>query len=305
MKNFFIVLFGGLTIILVVSTLASFSSNIFNKTKSSQAVLSNIDLGRSIYTAQQEEDIIDTPEIPFAQMFSTSTKSTIGASAYLIKDITHNTILAGRNQDQLLPIASLAKLITAIVARQNIEADTRITIGPKVMSTYGNTAGFKDGEVFTAQDLYYPLLMVSSNDAAEALAMTYGRAKFIKLMNDFAQSIGAYHTYIADPAGLSPNTVSSAGDLALILSWITYNDPEIMNITKLKTKTIRSHTWVNPTHFLSWSYFAGGKNGYIPEANKTTAALFSFSTSTTYAIVALGSASRDKDIISLLEKVKK
>ena len=124
-------------------------------------------------------------------------------------------------------------------------------------------------------------------------------------MNDFTQSIGAYRTYFADPSGLSAQNVSSANDLSIILKWINENQPEILKITKLKSKTVRAHTWVNPTHFLNWSNYAGGKNGYTPEADRTGAALFSMDHgSELYAAIVLGSESRDSDVIKLLEKIK-
>ena len=181
-----------------------------------------------------------------------------------------------------------------------------MTITKKVLATYGNTADFQEGETFTVHDLLYPLLLVSSNDAAEALAQTYGRQAFIKTMNDFTQSIGAYRTYFADPAGLSPQSVSTAHDVAIILDWIYKNQPGLLDITLEKSKTIRSHTWVNPTHFLSWSYYLGGKNGYLPEADKTGALLFRFSSTTpVYAVVVLGSQSRDSDVVSLVRSFMK
>ena len=90
-----------------------------------------------------------------------------------------------------------------------------------------------------------------------------------------------------------------------MLDWIRENDPEILDITLLKSKTLRNHTWVNPTHFLSWSYYLGGKNGYTTEANRTSASLFALGKNkNVYAIVMLGSGNRDADMIKLLEKVR-
>jgi D-alanyl-D-alanine carboxypeptidase len=147
--------------------------------------------------------------------------------------------------------------------------------------------------------------MVSSNDAAEALAQDYGRAQFIAKMNEFAQYIGAYRTSFADPSGLSEKNVSTASDIALILEWLRKNDPGVIAVTMLKTKTVRTHTWTNPTHFLSWSNYAGGKNGYTDEANRTGAALFTIGKAKDiYAVVILGSSARDADMIKLLGKIK-
>ncbi len=253
------------------------------------------------YSASEEEDLIGAASLTLPS----SVDKKVTADAYMVKSIIGGDTPIEHNADKIVPIASLTKLVTAIVARQRIASTTRITIGRDIMATYGNTAQFRVGETFVASDLYYPLLMVSSNDTAEAFAQYYGRPKFLRAMNDFVQSIGAYRTSFSDPSGLSPENVSSANDLVLILKWIEMNDPGILAITKLKSKTVRSHTWVNPTHFLNWSNYAGGKNGYTEEANRTSAALFTMDHGRdTYAVIVLGSSVRDADMVKLLAKIK-
>ena len=310
MKNFFTVLFGGLACILLcfaVLALLKTAQNFhreslvatpFTTYTASQPVI--------VLTALQEEGESSLPTLP--TFISSGSKplstSTITAKSYIVKDLTTNKVIIEKDSDRLLPIASLTKLITAIVARRLIAPDTHITINSMILRTYGNTANFRDGEAYSVKDLLYPLLMVSSNDAAEALAFVYGRTKFINTMNDFAQSIGAYRTSIADPAGLSPNSISTASDMVRIIDWIRLNDPTILQITELKTITVRDHNWVNPTHFLSWSNYLGGKNGYLPEANRTGVGLFSVDKSSDiYAVAVLGSSARDQDVETLLGQI--
>ncbi len=322
MKQFFTILFGGLfavatgigiaygaslvwhaTVPLVVSivgtTTAPTKSHI-TSTITDHTVITGVT--RAIrYTASEEEDLFNAA----AQSLPYSPDGRITAQAYILKNLTVGDASIEYNVDRVLPIASLTKLATAVVARRLFAANERILIGPKIMATYGNTASFKSGEIFKAADLMYPLLMVSSNDAAEAFALAYGRDKFIRAMNDWAQSIGAYRTSFEDASGLSPRNVSTVNDLALMLDWIHTNDPAIIDITLMKSKTIRSHTWVNPTHFLSWSYYAGGKNGYTDEADRTSASLFRLGKNRNlYAAITLGSSNRDADVIKLLEKVR-
>ena len=322
MKQFFNLLFGGLFAVIIGVSIAYGSSVAWKAARPALASMHFIPLasvassivsqptdGTSIsgftrtirYSADEEEDLISAASrtLPY------SADKGVTALAYIVKNMASGDVPIEHDSDRILPIASLSKLVTAIIARKLIDPNDRITITQSIMSTYGNTAQFKVGETFTASDLYYPLLMVSSNDAAEAFAQSYGRAKFLKAMNDFTQSIGAYRTSFADPSGLSPLNVSSADDLILILSWIEKNDPGIISITNLKTKTVRSHTWINPTHFLSWSYYVGGKNGYTDEANRTGLALFDLGANKNeYAIIILGSGNRDADVIKLLGKVK-
>ncbi len=335
MKNFFYVLFGGLFVIgagITISYVGSLAWNIakpqiakihmpsFTKiqipslSKIATVVVSQPTDGTSIsgmvrtirFSAKEEEDLREEEGLINAakQALPGSANSKITANAYLVKNLTRGKVSIGHDQDQLLPIASVTKLVTAIVANRLIDQKERVSISLDIMTTYGNTAQFKVGEVFTARDLMYPLLMVSSNDAAEALARSYGRSKFIQAMNDFTQSIGAYRTYFADPSGLSPKNVSTADDLVIILDWMRNNMPDILAITELKSKTIRSHTFLNPMHFLNWSNYLGGKNGYTPEANRTGVALFNMGKNKdVYAVVILGSDSRDADVVKLLGKV--
>lgn len=268
---------------------------------------------RITYTADEEEDLVNS-----AISSLKDTSGRITASAYIIRDLTAGTVVDARDAERLYPIASLTKLVTAEVARRTIPHAAKIQLTQSVTNTFGNTAGFRAGETFTADELMYPLLMVSSNDAAEALARSLGRTKFLREMNNFAQEIGAYRTYFDDPSGLSPLNVSTATDMALILDWIRVHDPSLLEITLLHAKTVRSHVWLNPTHFLSWSYYLGGKNGYTDEARKTGVSLFKLGPEKTsvdpaghkttdkdvYAIVVLGSDNRDEDVIRLINKVK-
>ncbi len=312
MRRFFSLVFGGLSAVFVGITCAwgitqaarAVSHAHISIPKPADGTIISGMLRTIRYTAGEEEDqktlVSQTAEIMAAN------SGDISASSYIVRDITRNTTISEFNKDRLVPIASLTKLVTATLARKYIPATTRITVTSDVINTFGNTADFREGETFTASDLMYPLLMVSSNDAAEAFAQSYGRTRFVKAMNDFAQSIGAYRTYFADPSGLSPQNESTASDMALILEWIYEHDPTVFSITELKTKTVHGHTWTNPAHFLSWSYYLGGKNGYTDEAKRTTAGLFQIGPhNDIYAVVVLGSDNRDNDIVDLLQKIQK
>jgi D-alanyl-D-alanine carboxypeptidase len=314
MKAFFSILFGGLLILVCTIGLFSLGTVVWknvahqvNPAVVADALASQGSDNYSVpppsarYSASEEEDVINSAALSLPK----NGVQHVQAKAYLVKDLTTGTVIVDTNASQLLPIASLTKLVTAVIARRLIPDSTHITITKSVMATYGNTADFTAGETFSAGNLLYPLLMVSSNDAAEAYAEYYGRAKFIGAMNDFTQSIGAYRTSFSDPSGLDPRNVSTADDMAIIIDWIRKNDPAIIDVTELKAYTVRSHTWINPTHFLSWSYYVGGKNGYLPEADRTNVSLFKWgSKGDVYAIVVLGSPNRDADTIALLKKIQ-
>lgn len=302
MRSFFMVLCIGLGLVFVGIALVWGTGALWNFiSKPNTDGSLNQGLSRILtYTATEEEDVVDSV-IQSLEM----SDGPISAQSYIVKNLTTNTVWTELDSTRSLPMASLAKLVTAAVVRRSIRADKEIPITREVVDAYGNTAGFKSGERFAASDLLYPLLMVSSNDAAEAFARRFGRANFIKAMNDFVNEIGAYKTYFTDPTGLSKHDVTTANDMAIIIDWIRRNDPGIFDITLQKTKKIGRHTWVNPTHFLSWSYYEGGKNGFTDEAGRTAAGLFRLGRNRDlYAVVVLGSDNRDADVVRLIDKVR-
>jgi D-alanyl-D-alanine carboxypeptidase len=265
------------------------------------------------YEAEAEEDA--GKDITFSGEILTSatvdsSSSAISALAYSVQSLDKDNILIEKDSDRLLPIASVTKLITAVVATKLMKPDDTIEITSNVLAIEGTSGKFRSGEKYKVKEILYPLLLVSSNDAAEAISLAYdkkyGKGKFVKEMNNWVGQIGAYRTYFKDASGLSPQNVSTARDLSIIAKWIKDNEPGIFDITLTKSKTIRTHTWVNPTHFLSLSSYTGGKNGYIPEARLTNVSLFALGTpKRLYSVVLLGSQSRDKDTISVLNKAVK
>lgn len=322
MKHFFYVLFGGISAIALGIIISIVGKSAIEKTAPMVAEIINprsskifdinspqlneetsvIGFKRYVnYTASVEESLMRAATLSLPS----GTVKDIGAKSYLVKKLNGENTIAKFETDRLLPIASLTKLVTAVVASRLLEDSQKVKISKDIISAYGNNAGFKNGEVLQVKDLFYPMLMVSSNSSAEFLARAYGRDKFIKEMNHFVQSIGAYRTSFADPSGISPDNRSTANDLVIIIDWINKNSPLIIEITKLKTKTIRNHTWTNPTKFLSWSNYAGGKNGFTDEARNTSVSLFTMGKSKDlYAVVVLGTKTRDADIVKLLNRVR-
>lgn len=230
----------------------------------------------------------------------------VSAESYIISSLTTGKVLSSQNAEEVLPIASLTKLVTAVVALELIP-NAKITIEKSDIQTEGNTGGLVAGETFTTKELLHPTLMVSSNDAAAAIARHYGKAQFVAKMNAWVWSIGAINTAFADSTGLSYANVSNTKDMVKIISWIQKNRPEILDITTLKTKNVKTHAWTNKVPFLNMSEYAGGKNGFTDEAQRTSISLFSYpelgKDFEKIAIVVLKSNDRNKDVLALLHSI--
>lgn len=237
------------------------------------------------------------------------------AESYLVADAETGEIILEKNADTAYPMASVSKLMTAIVAKEQIDLHHLATVSDSSYYTYGSEGELSRGEKILVSDLFYPLLIESSNDAAEVLADDYGRSNFLALLNQKAMSLGMASTHYDDPSGLSPTNVSTAHDLTRLALYVRRSYPELLDVTRVKEYAILDHTWKNENYFLTYPNFLGGKNGFINEARKTTVSYFKVffrGTDTTskavdrpIVIVLLRSADRNKDAASVLSYVSK
>ncbi len=198
----------------------------------------------------------------------------ISALSYLVADLETGKVLASQNINDQLPIASVTKLMTAIVADESLGLDTQTTLQSEAINTYGTQGELKKGEKYTVAELFYPLLLESSNDAAEALAQVKDRESFIQDMNSKASSIGLLNTYYDDASGLSSENTSTVTDLFRLAQYISKYRNYIFDISTQLTKEIRGKTWLNNSRFRSDKNYVGGKNGFTDEAQKTQLVLF-------------------------------
>lgn len=214
------------------------------------------------------------------------------------------------NSEKKWPVASLTKLMTALVVSDGLPDSKRVVIKKDHVdltdgAAYGSVIV---DEEYTVSDLKKALLLVSSNVAAEALAHEYGRGKFIELMNEYASQIGMENTYFADPTGLSVRNQSTIGDMAKLVLFIYKNEPEIFKITKQangiiydwRTGSIRSLSNINK--FVDRSDFIGGKTGTTPESVGNLISVFSTGSLDGRIIVVLGSEDRFEETKNLLNK---
>ena len=198
----------------------------------------------------------------------------ISAQSYLIGDLDTGEIIFSKNASDVYPTASLAKLMTATVSLEAVNQYQRATVSKNALTTYGEQGGLKAGETFEVKDLIYPLLLESSNDAAEVLAEQIGRSQFLSLMNEKADAIGLLSTHFDDPAGLSQETVSTSKDLFKLVRYINNYKSYILAVTRLPQYETGKHSWHNISRFVSDKNYIGGKDGYTDEAKHTKISLF-------------------------------
>jgi D-alanyl-D-alanine carboxypeptidase (penicillin-binding protein 5/6) len=142
--------------------------------------------------------------------------SGIDARAYLVVDGATGEVIAGKAAGRSVPIASITKLMTVLVALERSRLDEVATVEPEATTTGGSVIGLRPGEKITVRDLVTAALVHSANDAAQALANHVGGSeeRFVSLMNARAKQLGLRHTHFVRPDGLdAPGHYSSARDV--------------------------------------------------------------------------------------------
>jgi len=230
--------------------------------------------------------------------------------AYVVADVDTGEVIIEKNADKIFPIASISKIITALVAKERMNQHESVTVSRSSIDMYGTYGGLRSGEKILITDLYYPLLMESSNDAAEVFAEGYrdGYDRFIKLMNDKAKELGMTSTSFFEPSGLSEKNVSTASDLQKLAEHVTKEHPEIWDISRVRQYSILKHSWSNGSVLARRADFIGGKNGFTYEANRTTVVVLNIKMQggpRRIAITLLASGSRENDIDALQRFVSK
>ena len=175
------------------------------------------------------------------------------AQAVYVFDTKTNTVLYAKNAEAQLPLASLTKLMTAIVASEYLKPTDRIAINDSDLLAEGDS-GLVSGETWSVRDLLSFTLVVSANDGALALARTAGERaekeikektlsqkssveQFITLMNEKARAIGLEQTYFLNPTGLDATEYTGGGygsahDAALMLLYTLKNNFSTIETTR-------------------------------------------------------------------------
>jgi D-alanyl-D-alanine carboxypeptidase len=221
-----------------------------------------------------EEDFIKEPVKPVAPVIVGDPR--VKAEAYIVADVETGKVYASRNMDKAYPVASMSKLVTALVALDTISSTTLITISEPDTRVASDTSMLRAGESYTLDELLKPLLLSSSNVASMAIASTTGdRTAFMEHMSAISWEVGMPKTFFADPSGLSAENVASARDIYALARYLYEYRPEILSLTTtprydIATTTLHDAHIASSTHpFVYDSRFVGGKTGRTPQAGET------------------------------------
>lgn len=186
-------------------------------------------------------------------------------------------ILYSNNVHEKRLIASITKIMTAIIAIESNMLDDEIVVGQEVLSMYGTSIYLEVGESMKLIDLLYGLMLRSGNDASVVIANHVGGSeeKFVEMMNNKANELGMENTIFSNPHGLDEDTknYSTAYDMALLTKYAYSNKlyRKISNTLEYEVSTNdKNYLWHNRNEIIGdYKKCTGGKNGYTPSAGKT------------------------------------
>jgi D-alanyl-D-alanine carboxypeptidase (penicillin-binding protein 5/6) len=214
-------------------------------------------------------------------------------------------VLFSKNENEILPIASLTKLMTGIVViedQENYPLEKEIKISKDAASQKDVPDGnLRAGQKKTIEELLNLMLMFSSNDAAYALAEQIGVKDFVNKMNEKAKEIGLENTHFSNPTGLDPENLkwslknkdyfnySTAKDLILLGKYILENYPLIFEFSNQKNKI----------QLLENQHLIGMKTGYTDEAGGCIFLIFSEEDGDYFLNVILGTKSKEERFLQM------
>lgn len=196
------------------------------------------------------------------------------AKEYILIDGYDNEILEGKDYHNPLSVASISKIMTALLAVESDKLFYSYEVPIQALNIEGSSIYLKEGEKYRLIDLVYGLLLRSGNDAAYAISIiTSGSTSlFVDRMNNRAKSIGMINTYFSNPCGLDiydNGNISTAYDIALLMKECLKNEI-FQDIIKTKKHVIGSHVYINKNKLVNnYEHILGSKTGYTFKAKRT------------------------------------
>ncbi len=278
-----------------------------------QKVFQFVEIGTPVLVLDEKGKEFLTP--PFFANNSESLKPpVISAKAALMVDLDSGFVFLDKNSEIPLPIASLTKLMTAVVASEVINLEKTVNLSNH---RFEKRELFVLDKTYTAFDLLYPLLIQSSNDAASLLTSFLGEKRFIEEMNRKAKSLFMETTNFADASGKSEYNVSTARDLAKLAKYILEKRKFIFDITLGKNYQnfgpLNFGSLSNYNEFFNEKNIIGVKNGQTLAAKETLLTVWRFyyfdesqkqKNERRIAVIVLNSEDRKKDTEVILTWLK-
>jgi serine-type D-Ala-D-Ala carboxypeptidase (penicillin-binding protein 5/6) len=250
----------------------------------------------------------------------------VGKAAF-VWDVTRERVLFNKNGDDQLPIASITKLMTALVSYELLDPEEKVAISRAALKTEGDS-GFVDAEKFTTQDLIDLTLMSSSNDGAAALGLAASETLtdekspyevlFVEAMNVRAREIGLKKTVFYNPTGLDTSkteagALSSARDVAYLMEYVITNYPEVTALTAQDSLYVYNddgayHSVSNTNQVVDRiDGLIASKTGTTPLAGGNLVIAFNAGLNRPIVVVVLGSTEHERftDILTLSERARK
>ena len=249
----------------------------------------------------------------------------IRAKSAIVWDVEKQRILFNKNADDKLPLASITKLMTALVTYEILDPSKKIVIPKSAIKTDGNS-GLREGEEFTVQDLTDLTLIISSNDGAATLGTVTGKtieesgdaeAVFVRAMNVKAEELELSQTSFTNSTGLDISATKagaygSARDVALLTEYMLAHMPDALELTNQDIATIRSesgekHLAKNTNEVTrTIQGLIASKTGYTRLAGGNLAIAFNAGLNRPIIVVVLGSSQegRFSDTLDLIKRTR-
>ncbi|QDF66425.1 D-alanyl-D-alanine endopeptidase [Shewanella sp. SNU WT4] len=185
--------------------------------------------------------LVASPSVAASKQSTPKSQQEVASVSAMLVDLDTNEVLYSSNPNLVMPIASVTKLMTAIVVLDaKLDLDEKLNIHIKeTKEMKGVYSRVKIGSVLSRRDMLLLTMMSSENRAAASLAHHYpgGYKAFIKAMNAKAKALGMKSTRYVEPTGLSPKNVSSANDLVRLLK-ASKHYPLIGKLSSTPNKTV-------------------------------------------------------------------
>lgn len=232
------------------------------------------------------------------------------AVSALSYDTTTNQVIYAKNIESRLPIASLTKIMTAIVALEKMDVNQEITVSKSAAEIGESSMGLSEGEKLQLKDLMYGLILNSGNDAAEAIAQAseFGREGYVHIMNKKAEDMGLSNTRFTNTSGLQGDgeQYSTAKELLVITRYALQN-PTFAEIAATyqhdipETPTNKAYTLYNETNLLTtYPGVKGVKTGFTDEAGMCLVTYLDYQGHKIIAVI-LNSQNRRQEMKDLLD----